>query len=318
MPDLKNRWPPLDSDELARTIEHLHRLTQVAGKYTLDRQFEPGWGNVVYNVTPRGLSTPTLRRAGVTFDVQYRLLDGDVIIQADTGTRTLRLTSGTVAGFYDEFVAAAAELGLPAPGSPLACEIPDASALDVDDEERPWDAAAARLAWAALDGVAGALETWQASYRGHRPRVGVMWGGFDLSATRYRAAAVDPPTDRPAFMQHGMSEEYVAVGFSFGSPEAPQPGVYAYIAPQPDGLEDRDWAVDGAAWKPEAGLVALPWEAVRATRDPHAAIVAFADAVYDAAVATAGWPPELVGPRFDGWHASQVPPGKRPTNEEAL
>jgi hypothetical protein len=43
-------------------------------------------------------------------------------------------------------------------------------------------------------------------------------------------------------------------------------------------------------------------------RGPHSAIVSFADAVYDAAVETAGWPADLVGPRFDGWHASRTAP----------
>ena len=307
MHDPPEPWPQLTSAQIAPTVEHLHRLVQIAGKYTLDAQFEPGWGHVVYGITPRGMATPTLRRNGVTFDVHYRLLDGDVIIESSHGTRTLDLTQRTVAAFYTEFVSGAAELDIPAPGTPVACEIPGATALDADEEERPWDAQAAQQVWAVLDSVAGALEAWQASYRGHRPRVGVMWGGFDLSATRYRASTVEPPADRPAFMQHGMTEEYVAVGFSFGSPEAPEPGVYAYIAPQPDGLERRDWAVEGASWVPEAGLIVLPWEIVRATPDPHAAVVAFADAVYDAAVATAGWPPELVGPRFDGWHASRTP-----------
>jgi hypothetical protein len=302
------RWPVLSYADLAPTVEHLNRLVQIAGKYTLDEAFEPGWGNVVYAITPRGLATRTLRRDGVSFVVHYRLLDGDVILEASTGFRTLPFRTQSVADFYADFVSVAGELGVPAPGSPIACEIPGAAALDADNVERPWDPAAARLVWTVLNSAAGALEEWQASYRGYRPRVGVMWGGFDLSATRYRGVATRPPADRPAFMQHGMVEEYVAVGFSFGTPDAPAAGMYAYIAPQPDGLEGRSWGVEDASWVPEAGLVVWPWDAVRASADPHAAIVSFADAVYDAAVETARWPPDLVGPRFDGWHASRTPP----------
>jgi hypothetical protein len=297
----------LRTEDLAPVVDHLNRLVQIAGKHTLDQPFEPGWGNIVYDITPRGLRTPTLRRDGVTFAVHYRLLDGDVLIEADTGARAVPLRPGSVAAFYAAFVSAAAELGVPAPGSPIACEIPGAAALDADHVERPWDAMTARLIWTAFDAVAGALEEWQASYRGHRPRVGVMWGGFDLSATRYRAAAVTPPADRPAFMQHGMAEQYVAVGFTFGTADGTGASVYAYIAPQPEGLEGRTWGPDGAAWVPAAGLALLPWDLLRSLPDPHAAIVEFADAVYLAAVDTAGWPAELVGPRFDGWHASRTP-----------
>jgi hypothetical protein len=302
-------WPALVYEDLAPMVDYVNRLVQVAGKYTLNELFEPGWGDVVLDVTPRGLMTPTFRQHGVTFTVHYRLLDGDVVIETNTGSRTLALRTGSVAAFHTSFCNAAAELGMPRPGSTVICEIPGApSGLDRDHVERSWDHDAAQLIWAGFNLAADALETWQAPYRGHRPRVGVMWGGFDLSATRYRGVSTLPPPDRPAFVQHGMVEEYVSVGFSFGSPETPDVGMYAYIWPQPDGLEGRSWGVDGAAWHPDAGLVLLPWTTVRDTADPHQAIVAFGDAVYDAAVETAGWPPDLVGPRFDGWHMSRTPP----------
>jgi hypothetical protein len=40
-----------------------------------------------------------------------------------------------------EFVAAAAQLGVPAPGSTITTEIAGAAPLDVDYLERPWDPA---------------------------------------------------------------------------------------------------------------------------------------------------------------------------------
>jgi hypothetical protein len=178
----------------------------------------------------------------------------------------------SVAAFYASFCDAAAELGIRRPGSSLICEIPDAPPSFEDDPvERSWDRHAARLIWAALNLAADGLETWQAPFRGHRPRVGVMWGGFDLSATRYRPQPAAPPPNRPAFMQNAQVEEYVSVGFSFGSSEAPDAGMYAYIWPQPEGLEGRSWGVDGAAWHPDAGLVLLPWATLRETADPHQA-----------------------------------------------
>lgn len=300
--------PALEFEPLAPTLDHLNRLVQIAGKHTLSHLFETGWGNIVFDVTARGLRTPTLRSGGATFDVHYRLLDDDVVIEADTGRRVLPLATGSVADFFAGFVRATTELGIPEPRSTVTCEIEDGGRFETDDRERPWDSASARLIWAGLNAAAGALEDWQAPYRGHRPRVGVMWGGFDLSATRYRAASVTPPAGRAPFMQHGMAEQYVSVGFSFGSVKAPQAGMYAYIAPQPAGLEGRSWGPDGAQWQPSLGLATLSWEALRSGTDPHAEILAFADAVYAVAVDTAGWSAELVGPRFDGWHASTTPP----------
>jgi len=304
-PDL---WPELPYPELAPAVDHVRRLVQIAGKYTLDQLFEPSWGNIVLGVTARGLATRTLRIGYVTFNVHYRLLDSDVVIEASTGIRSVGLRTQSVAAFYAEFVAAAAELGIPAPGSTITAEVADAPHLDADEEIRAWSASAGQLIWSGFNAAADALERWQAPYRGHRPPVGVMWGGFDLSATRYRGAAITPPAGRPAFMQRGMAEEVVAAGFSFGSPDSPQAAFYAYIEPAPQGLDRWRWGTDGAAWDAAAGLAALPWETAAAAGRPRDAVIDFADAAYAAAVDLSGWPARLAGPRYDGWHASRTPP----------
>ncbi|MFF7157446.1 DUF5996 family protein [Streptomyces sp. NPDC008139] len=309
MSERRSGWPTLVYEDMASMVGYVNRLVQIAGKYTLDEPFEVGWGNVVLDITPRGLRTPTFRRRGVTFAVHYRLLDGDVVVEADAGSRTVPLSNGSVAAFYTAFRDAAAELGIHPPRTSLICEIPDCEPTFEDDHvERAWDPGVARLMWQALNLAAGGLETWQAPFLGHRPRVGVMWGGFDLSATRHRAQPTEPPPDRPAFMQNAQLREYVAVGFSFGDATAPSAGMYAYIWPQPDGLDGRPWGVDGAVWNPDAGLVLLPWDKLGETADPHQAIVTFGDAVYDAAVELSGWPAELIGPRVDGWYMSRTRP----------
>lgn len=305
----KQGWPRLDHGRLGPTVAHLHRLVQVAGKYSLADQFEPGWGNVVLDVTPRGLRTTTFHQDGRTFDVHYRLLDHDVVIASDTGRRSLDLRGRSVSDFYAEFVDAARELALPPPGSAVACEIPGARRLDLDTEDRPWDSDAARVIWAALNSAAGALQKWQAPFRGYRPRTGVMWGAFDLSATRYRARYTDPPRNRPPFLQHGMTEQYVSVGFAFGTDQAPEAGMYAYLAPQPDGIDTwSQWGVAEARWHPGQGLVLLPWNELIERPNPTSSIIAFGDAVYRASVELADWPTDLVMARFDGWHASKTPP----------
>ena len=300
-------WPALDFAALRPTVDHLHRLGQIAGKYTLDQPFEPNWGNMLMPITPRGFATPTLHAGDVAFVVDYELLDDRVTVTASTGHATLPLAAGSVAGFYERFVAAVEPLGIPALDGLSQPEIPGAPPLDEDRDERPYDAAAARRVSAAQGLAAAALNAYQAPFRGPRPRVGLWWGGFDISATRYNGRPVTPPDTHPVFLQNGMTGEVVSVGFTLGDERSPVAAFYAYISPAPDGLEHADFAVEGASWIPQAGLIVLPWDAVREREDPAGTVIRFGDAVYAAAVELGGWPDDLVGPRVDGRHAAREP-----------
>lgn len=300
-------WPTLDFAEIRPTVDHLHRLAQIAGKYTLDQPFEPNWGNLIMPVTPRGFATPTLEVGEVSFVVEYEVLDDRVTVTASTGRAQLPLEADSVAGFYERFVSAVEPLGIPALHALSQPEIPDAPPLDEDHEVRPYDAVAAHRVTAAQTHAAAALTAYQAPFRGHRPRVGLWWGGFDISATRYNGKPVTPPETHPVFLQNGMTGEVVSVGFTLGDERSPVPAFYAYISPAPEGLEQADFGVAGASWMPQAGLVVLPWDAVRESEDPAGAVVRFGDAVYAAAVELGGWPGDLVGPRVDGWHAARNP-----------
>jgi hypothetical protein len=129
-----------------------------------------------------------------------------------------------------------------------------------------------------------------------------MWGGFDLYAPRYCGRFIEPPADRPAFMRNGMCEEEVVVGFFLGDATS-SAGFYAYIVPPPANIATADFG-PGAAWNARAGLASLPWDHVRASDDPEAAVVAFGDAVYAIAVERSGWEP-MRAERPDGWHAGR-------------
>ena len=299
-------WAARPDISVAPTIDHLHRLAQIGGKYTLDQTYEPNWGNIALDVTGRGFATPTVRRGDVIFRVDYDLLDDQVTIAANTGRICLPLQVGSVAIFYADFVAAAATLGIPAPGSTIEPEIPSAPRADVDDEERPYEPTVASWVAMAYASAADALTTWQAPYRGHRPRVGIMWGGFDLSATRYNGQPITPSDQDPMFLRNGNTEEVAAVGLVLGDDTSPA-NFYAYVSPSPAGFADADLVVPGAHYDAAAGLANLPWDAARAVPDPTGAVVAFGDAVYRAAVELGGWDSDLILERRDGWFASKHP-----------
>jgi hypothetical protein len=299
-------WAARPDFRVAPTIDHLHRLAQIGGKYTLDQTYEPNWGNIVLDVTGRGFATPTVRRGDTIFKVDYDLLDHQVTIAANTGRISLPLQVGSVATFYADFVAAAATLGIPAPGSTIEPEIPGAPRADDDDAERPYEPTVASWVATAYASAADALTTWQAPYRGHRPRVGIMWGGFDLSATRYNGQPTTPSDQAPMFQRNGMTEQVAAVGFVLGDDTTPA-NFYAYVSPSPDRFSDIDLAVAGAYYDTTAGVASLPWDAARATPAPTEAVVEFGDAVYRAAVELGGWDSDLTLDRHDGWYAGKHP-----------
>jgi cell division protein FtsA len=52
----------------------------------------------------------------------------------------------------------------------------------------------------------GALVAYQAPFRAHRPRTGLWWGGFDLSATRFNGRPVDHVLGPDAHADHGRPD----------------------------------------------------------------------------------------------------------------
>ena len=300
-------WPSLAYDEIMPTVDHIHRLAQIGGKYTLDQPFQPNWGNIVLPLTPRGFATPTLWCGDVTFVVDFDLFADRITVTASTGSVSLPLAAGSVADFYARFVDAVTPLGIPRPRTTIESEIPNAPHLDADREQRPYNPAAARSAWAAMASAARALTEWQSCFRGPRLPVGIMWGGFDVYAARFNGRTVKPPSEAPVFQQNGMASEVVAVGFYFGDERSREATFFAYISPPPEGMTSADFGVNGAGYNAQARLILLPWEIVRKSDDPRATVLKFADAVYDIAVKLGGWPTDLVRPRHDGWYASTHP-----------
>jgi hypothetical protein len=299
-------WSSIPSVEVGPTVDYVHRIAQIAGKYTLDQAYEPNWGNISLVATGRGFATPTLRQDDVVFRVDYDLVDGQVTVAANTGKAALLLHPGSVAEFFAEFVSAADSIGLAAPGSTIEPEIADAPRFDADTDERPYDKDVARWAAGAFSSASVALTTWQAVYRGHRPRVGIMWGGFDLSAARYRGRSVVPPEGAPMFQRNGMTEEVVSVGFVLGDDDTAA-YFYGYVSPPPTNLGDVNLDVIGASYDAAGGVFKLPWDAARRASDPQTTVIAFADAIWKMAVDLGGWDDNLVIARHDGWYAGRQP-----------
>ncbi|HET7499251.1 MAG TPA: DUF5996 family protein, partial [Candidatus Eisenbacteria bacterium] len=81
----------------------------------------------------------------------------------------------------------------------------------------------------------------------------------------------------------------ISHGFWPGSGAVPDAAFYAYAAPAPAGFEAAAVEPAAASYNREFGEFILPFEAVRQSADPVAALTAFLNSTYEAGARLAGW-----------------------------
>jgi hypothetical protein len=81
----------------------------------------------------------------------------------------------------------------------------------------------------------------------------------------------------------------ISHGFWPGSGPVLESAFYAYAVPEPQGLKTAKVQPEGAFYHPELNEFILPYEVVRASASPDAAITAFIDSTYDHAATLGGW-----------------------------
>ena len=130
-----------------------------------------------------------------------------------------------------------------------------------------------------------------------------FWGSFDLAAARFsgrRAPAYaggKPPNVHVHVMHEAYSHELISAGFWPGSAEVPRAEYYAYAMPALEGLANAAIKPDAASWSSARGEFLLPYEAVRTSDDPEAALMAFLSSTYEVAADLARWDRALLEER---------------------
>ena len=90
------------------------------------------------------------------------------------------------------------------------------------------------------------------------------------------------------------SHEVSSAGFWPGAPGASgspdiEPFFYSYAYPEPAGFAQSPLSHEQAAYHPQLGEFVLPYEAVRTSADPDAALLAFLQTTYEAAANCGSW-----------------------------
>ncbi len=284
------QWPSLPYDEWKDTYATLHMWTQVVGKVALATAppLNHSWGSSLL-VTPRGLTTRTLRHGSRTFSMEFDFIDHQLVIRTSDGeTRAVQLAPRSVANFYAEVMATLAALTVPVKIWPMPVEVPAPVRFDKDEAHKSYDPVLANRCWRILSRVAQVFEGARCDFVGKCSPVHFFWGAFDLAVTRFSGRPA-PPRDGPAFMREAYSHEVISHGFWFGGVPVLEPVLYAYAVPEPPGLKTARIQPRGAFYHGELGEFILPYEAVCKSDAPEHEILSFVDSTYDQAATLGRW-----------------------------
>jgi hypothetical protein len=263
---------------------------QVVGKVALAQTapINHSWG-VAFHVTPRGLSTYLLPHGSRTFSIEFDFVAHQLRVHvADGSARALPLASQSVADFYRDAMALLRQMGLGVRVWSMPCEIPNPIPFEQDTIHHTYVPEHANRFWAILTRIVPVFADRRATFVGKASPVHFFWGGPDLAVTRFSGRPA-PPREGPAFMREAYSHEVISHGFWPGGGPLLEPAFYAYAVPEPSGLRSAAILPSTAYYHQELGEFILPYDAVRASPDPAAAIRAFVDSTYNQAATLAKW-----------------------------
>lgn len=289
-------WPELPYPEWRPTCTALHLWSQMVGKIRLAQEpwVNHGWHSTLY-ATPRGLTTSPIHFGTRTFQLDFDLVDHFLLVEDDAGrARHIALGPTSVARFHSSLFGSLEQLGLPVRIHGRPNEMPDAVPFARDRSERPYDRDAVDRFRRVLLQVDRVFKQFRSSFVGKVSPVHLFWGSFDLAVTRFSGRAAPPhPGGFPGLpdeiTREAYSHEVSSAGFFPGGGGIDFPAFYSYAYPTPAGFGAASIQPAEAFFEPALGEFLLPYEAVRTSRDPDAAVLAFLQSTYEAAADLGQW-----------------------------
>jgi hypothetical protein len=291
-----DRWPELPYEAWKETLATLHMWTQIVGKVRLVQTpwINHSWHTTLY-VTPRGLTTSSIPYGERTFAIDFDFLLHELHISTcDDELRTVPLEPQATAVFYDRVMTALTELELEVKIHARPNEVEPAIPFADDRVHASYDGEAVRRFWRVLLQVDRVFTDFRSRFLGKSSPSHFFWGSFDLAVTRFsgRPAPEHPggyPNMPIEVMREAYSHEVISAGFWPGGELMPYPMFYAYAYPTPEGFGSAAVEPASARWDDELGEFVLPYDDVRQSADPAAALMAFLQSTYEAGAAAAGW-----------------------------
>jgi hypothetical protein len=289
-------WPALPFGEWEATAGTLHMWTQIVGKIrlTLTPWINHSWHVTLY-VTSRGLTTSPIPHGLRTFEIRFDFIDHELQILTSSGTgRTFQLRAQSVASFYQEVMTALRELEVPVEINMQPNEVEDVTRFDQDEKHCSYDPEYASRFWRVLVQCERLFTAFRSRFCGKCSPVHFFWGSFDLAVTRFSGRPAPPhpggvPHLPDVVAREAYSQEVSSLGFWPGNAAMPTPIFYSYAYPEPAGFAAANVSPAAAGYSSALHEFTLPYDAVRESESPDAALLDFASSCYDAASSLAGW-----------------------------
>jgi hypothetical protein len=294
-------WPELPYAQWRDTQATLQLWTQIVGKIRLTQTpwLNHSWHVTLY-VTSRGLTTSPIPHGGRSFEIEFDFIAQQLVINvSDGGSRTIALEPRTVADFHTAVTTALNELGVPVRINEYPCEIAGATRFSEDRIHRAYDGERALRFWRALVHVDRVFKQFRTGFIGKASPVHFFWGSFDLAVTRFSGRRAPPFTGTApgldaAVMQEAYSHEVSSAGFWPGGNGIDYAAFYSYAYPTPAQFKNCPVSPDGASFNETLGEFLLPYDTVRRSADPDAALLSFLQSTYEAAATAAKWDREAL------------------------
>ena len=283
--------PALPFDSWKDTLATLHMWTQIVGKVRLKLcPLVNHWWNAPLYVTARGLTTSVMPYDGGGVEIRFDFIAHNLIIETSHGdARVLALKPQTVAEFYQQLMAALAELNVHVRIWTTPVEIPDPIPFEKDYLHASYDAEAVHRFWRILAWVDGVFKEFRARFLGKVSPVHFWWGSFDHAVTRFSGR---PAPERPGadpVTREAYSHEVSSAGFWPGGNGIDGPAFYSYAAPEPPHLAEEPVRPAAAFYHTQLKEFLLMYDDVRKTDSPRTTLMDFLQSTYEAAAILGDW-----------------------------
>ncbi len=289
-------WPTLPLNQWQDTKDTLHLWTQVVGKVRLAlAPMVNHWWQVPLYVNARGLTTSAMPYDGGSVEIIFDFLDHGLHIETSSGARrTVALAPRSVADFYSEVMASLRDVGVDVRIRSRPVELVEVIPFEKDHTHASYDAEAAQRFWRVLIEADRVLHEFRGRFLGKCSPVHFWWGSFDLSCTRFSGRRAPPhpggvPNAPDYVALEAYSHECVSAGWWPGGGAVTDAAFYAYAYPEPAGCAAAPIRPQAASYHAQLREWVLPYDAVRTSTDPDAALLAFLESTYATAARLGAW-----------------------------